>query len=288
MNTKESSQDVPNQQSNPGNDLNQSEQQEVEQRINVSAIVVHETVRLEGERELRRTTVALICSSLAAGLAMGFSLVAKGLFHTYLLASPWRPLVENLGYSLGFLIVVLGRQQLFTENTLTVILPLLSHPDSRTFLRVGRLWLIVLLGNVIGAFLFAWLATFTSVFPLQIQHSFTMLALQSMQGNFIAFLLKGIFAGWLIALMVWLLPAAEATRLHIIIILTYIIGVGEFAHIIVDTVNAAYLLDLGLISWAGALGVLLPILLGNIIGGVTFVAILNYGQVAGEKVKRSS
>ncbi len=289
MNTKETSrQDEYDQQDNPGTDLNRSEQQEVGQRSNVSATVVHETVRLEGERELERTLVALICSSFAAGLAMGLSLVAKGLFHTYLPATEWRPLVENLGYSLGFLIVVLGRQQLFTENTLTVILPLLSHPDLGTFLKVGRLWIIVLLGNFLGAFLFAWLVTHTPVFSPRVQQSFTMLTLQSMQGNGISFIIKGIFAGWLIALMVWLLPAAEATRLHIIIILTYIVGVGEFAHIIVDTVNASYLLNLGLISWAGALGVLLPTLLGNIIGGVTLVAILNYGQVAGEKVKRNS
>ncbi len=158
----------------------------------------------------------------------------------------------------------------------------------RTFFRVGRLWLVVLLGNIAGAFLFAWFATLTSVFPLHIQQSFTALALQSMQGDFISSLLKGTFAGWLIALMVWLLPAAEATRLHIIIIITYVIGIGEFAHIIVDTVNAAYLLYLGLISWTALFTVLLPILLGNILGGVTFVAILNYGQVAGEKVKKST
>src|SRR5947209_9900990 len=107
VNTQESLQrDVHSQQYNPSNDLNQSEQGEVEQRINVSAIVVHETIRLEGERELARTTVALICSALAAGLAMGFSLVTKGLLHAYLPAFPWRPLVENFGYSMGFLIVV--------------------------------------------------------------------------------------------------------------------------------------------------------------------------------------
>lgn len=79
MNTKEatSSQDGHNQRGNPGTDLNEDERQEVEQRINVSAIVVHETVRLEGERELKRTLVALICSSFAAGLAMGLSLVMR-------------------------------------------------------------------------------------------------------------------------------------------------------------------------------------------------------------------
>ncbi len=86
--------------------------------------------------------------------------------------------------------------------------------------------------------------------------------------------------------MVWLLPAADATRLHIIIILTYIVGVGEFAHIIVDSVNVAYLLNMGLTSWSSAIGVLFPILIGNILGGVSLVAALNFGQIAGEKNRK--
>ncbi|GAC1358227.1 MAG: formate/nitrite transporter family protein [Ktedonobacteraceae bacterium] len=271
-----------------GTSLDETEQQAVGQRRTISAIVVHEAVRLEGESELERTSVALIFSSLAAGLSMGFSLIAKGLFHAYLPASEWSPLVENLGYSLGFLIVVLGRQQLFTENTLTVILPLLSHPTRSTFLKVVRLWVLVLGGNLVGAFLFSLLVTHTPIFSSHIQLSLTDITRQATRGTFAPLMLKGIFAGWLIALMVWLLPAAESTRLHVIIIITYIVGVGEFAHIIVDAVNATYLLNLGLMSWSGVIGILFPTLLGNIIGGVSLVAVLNYAQVAGEKARKDS
>src|SRR5258706_7568636 len=90
-------------------------------------------------------------SALAAGLSMGFSLVAQGLLHTYLRGASWSPIIDNFGYSLGFLIVVLGRQQLFTENTLTVILPMLARPSLRTFSRIVRLWSIVLVCHLIGA-----------------------------------------------------------------------------------------------------------------------------------------
>src|SRR5579885_2525388 len=117
--------------------LSKTERRDVVKRARPSAIVVHETVREEGERELRRSPFALAMSALAAGLSMGFSLIAQGLLHTYIPIPAWRPLLENLGYSLGFLIVVLGRQQLFTENTITVILPLLAHPNRRTFMRVA-------------------------------------------------------------------------------------------------------------------------------------------------------
>src|SRR5947209_8352377 len=134
--------------------LSSDERKEVARRANISVVVVHETVREEGERELRRSPAALAWSGLAAGLSMGFSLVTQGLLHAYLPAAAWTPLVDNLGYSVGFLIVVLGRQQLFTENTVTAILPLLAHPNLSTFLRIVRLWAVVLLANLLGAFLF--------------------------------------------------------------------------------------------------------------------------------------
>src|SRR4051812_30179237 len=97
---------------------------EARERRSVSARIVHEAVLAEGLEELERTSAALAWSGLAAGLSMGFSLAAEGLLRAHLPDTSWRPLVDRLGYSIGFLIVILGRQQLFTENTLTVILPL--------------------------------------------------------------------------------------------------------------------------------------------------------------------
>lgn len=151
---------------------------------------------------------------------MGFSLVAKGLFDTYLPDALWRPLLDNFGYTVGFLIVILGRQQLFTENTLTVILPLLTQRTMRTFLCVARLWGVVLATNLLGTLIFATVVAHVPIFSPEIQQSFLHVSQQSVTGAFGPTLLKGIFAGWLIALMVWLLPAADTTRLHIIIIIT--------------------------------------------------------------------
>src|SRR5258708_1080935 len=153
-------------------ELSKGERREVARRTRLSAIVVHETVREEGERELQRHPGALAWSALAAGLSMGFSLVAQGLLHTYLRGTSWSPIIDNFGYSLGFVIVVLGRQQLFTENTLTVILPMLARPSLRTFWRIVRLWSIVLVCNLIGALVFATIVARTSIFPLDVQRSF--------------------------------------------------------------------------------------------------------------------
>jgi formate/nitrite transporter FocA (FNT family) len=259
--------------------VDRAEREEVQKRSSISPMVVHESIRVEGERELQRGASALTCSALAAGLSMGFSLVGRGELHYYLPPAAWRPLVESFGYSLGFLIVVLGRQQLFTENTLTVILPLLAHFNVSTFARVVRLWGIVLVGNLAGAFLFAALIAHTLIFPPGIRAVFLTISQEALAGGFGLLVLRGILAGWLIALMVWLLPAAASARFHTIVILTYIIGVAAFAHIIVDAVSSFYLVNLGKISILAALGYLFPILIGNIIGGTVLVAVLNYGQI---------
>ncbi|HZS75540.1 MAG TPA: formate/nitrite transporter family protein [Ktedonobacteraceae bacterium] len=266
-------------------ELSKGERKEVARRARISAVIVHETVREEGERELKRAPAALALSALAAGLSMGFSLVAQGLLHAYLPAAPWRPLVDNLGYSVGFFIVVLGRQQLFTENTLTAMLPLFAHPNWHTFWKVARLWAVVLAANLLGAFLFATIIAHTDVFQPQIRQSFTEVAFHSLRGDFGLTVLRGIFAGWLIALMVWLLPASENTKLHIVILLTYLVALGSFAHIIAGSVDVLYLVNTGAVSWATyLLGFMLPTLIGNIIGGASLVGALNFGQVAAETV----
>jgi len=117
----------------------QLETQQVEKRIAPSADVIHNVVLVQGNNELRRPSAALAWSGLAAGMSMGFSLVAEGLLRSMLPEADWRPLIAKLGYSVGFLIVIIGKQQLFTENTLTPILPLMEYWDRRTFWNVARL-----------------------------------------------------------------------------------------------------------------------------------------------------
>src|SRR5580704_194374 len=142
-------------QSSEGTITTRAEQKQVEERLAIGANVVYETIRREGEEELHRPATALAWSALAAGLSMGFSFIAEGLLTAHLPDQPWRPLISRFGYSVGFLIVILGRQQLFTENTVTVVLPLLIRKDLNTFLRMLRLWAVVLAGNLVGTFLFA-------------------------------------------------------------------------------------------------------------------------------------
>lgn len=267
-------------------ELTKEEEKQVKERGTPRAAVVYETVREEGEYEMSRTVSALAWSGLAAGLSMGFSLVAEGLLEHNLPDTIWRPLIAKFGYSAGFLIVILGRQQLFTENTLTVILPLLLRKDVKTLKCVLRLWSTVFLANIVGAFIFALVISSTSVFSPELQQTFSEIGHKASEGAWLTIFTKAIFAGWLIALMVWLLPAADSAKVGIIIIMTYLVALAGFAHIIAGSVEVFFAAFTGAIEWSRYLYWVFPTLLGNIVGGVSLVAVLAHAQVVNQKDKK--
>lgn len=260
--------------------LSEDQRREAEDRTSVSAVVVHEAIRRDGQEELNRPMSALAWSGLAAGLSMGFSLVAEALLHAELPDRPWRSLIVSLGYPLGFLIVILGRQQLFTENTLTAVIPLLTHRNWSTLIKVARLWLIVLAANLVGAHLFAWVAGDTPMFKPNVQHAMLELAQQATDVTFGTAILRGIFAGWLIAMIVWILAAVDVDRVLVIVILTYTVSLSHFTHVIAGSVDVLFLVMVGAKSWGSvAWGYILPTLIGNCIGGVSLTAAINHAQV---------
>ena len=261
-------------------ELTEKQQQEAQDRTSVSAIVVHEAIRHDGEEELSRSVSALAWSGLAAGLSMGFSFVGQALFYAYLPDAPWRRLLVSLGYPLGFLIVIIGRQQLFTENTLTAIIPLLTRRTPAALLSVMRLWTIVLASNLAGAHLFAWVVGNTPMFKAPIRAAMLAIATEAADVQFGPAILRGIFAGWLIALVVWMLAATDVDRVLIIVILTYTVGLAGLTHIVAGAVEVLFLAMVGAKTWASvAWGYLLPTLIGNCIGGVSLTAAVNHAQV---------
>ncbi|MBW7971014.1 formate/nitrite transporter family protein [Bradyrhizobium sp. BR 10289] len=259
----------------------QTEQIESQSRPN--AALIHETIRAEGEQELERRWWAILVSGLAAGLSMGLSLIVQGEFHASISDEAMRRLVAPLGYTVGFLVVVLGRQQLFTENTLTPILPLLHNRDLGTLGNVLKLWALVLVSNIAGTWAVGSVLAHTSIFEPRIVDAFVDLSSHTIQGTFGTTVVRAIFAGWLIALMAWLLPATKGSRAQIVVVMTYVVALGEFAHIVAGSVECAFLVQSGRASLAQyASDFFAPTLLGNILGGTTLVALLNYGQVAAE------
>ena len=253
--------------------ISAKKEEEIIDRTSPPGEVVYHAIYREGEHELERGMAALGLSGFAAGLSMGFSLATEALLRVHLPDAPWTPLIAKLGYAVGFLIVILGRQQLFTKNTLTVILPLLRKPEASLLGKVAMLWLVVLVSNLAGAFLFAWLLSHTSLFEENVRAMFAQLGTAAIAPSFGLLVLRGIVAGWLIALMIWLLPFAESARLWVIIIIAYVVGIAELPHIIAGSVETFYLVTTGALSFPSwVASSFLPTLLGNVLGGVALVA----------------
>ena len=261
--------------------LPEPEIREADERSSPSARIVHEAIRLEGTEELERAWSSVAWSGLAAGLTMGTSMLGQGVLMARLPDAPWRELVAAFGYGLGFIFVTLGRQQLFTETTLTVMLPFL-HGTHRAG-AVVRYWVTVFAANILGTLLFAAAATLPQLFQPDAVQAFTELGVKAAHPGFLAVMLKGVVAGWLIALMVWLMPAAGSARILAIVAVTWLIAAAELSHVIAGAIETAFAAMRGAIGWQDyLLGFLLPALIGNSLGGVVFVAMLNHAQVKHE------
>jgi formate-nitrite transporter family protein len=261
--------------------LSGREIEEADERSSTTAKVVHEAIRLEGTEELERPSSSIAWSGFAAGLTMGCSMIAQGILQSRLPDAPWRELVASFGYCTGFLFVTMGRQQLFTETTLTAMLPVLHKTHGMS--DVARYWTIVFAANIVGTLLFAAATTIPNLFQPDTTKAFTELGMKAVEPGFLGVLIKGVFAGWLIALMVWLLPAAASARFFVIVAVTWLIGVAHFSHVIAGSAEAAFAAMQGAIGWSAYfVGFLLPALIGNSIGGVVFVALLNHAQVKEE------
>lgn len=247
------------------------------------ARVIHEIIREDGEKSLKRSVTAMAWSGFGAGLSMGFSFLTMAFLRAGLPEAPWRSLVSGLGYTIGFLIVVLGRQQLFTESTLTAVLPFLIRKDAKTFGKMVRLWTVVLLANVAGTLLFAGLISQEWLFQAPVNEALKGIATEALHDSFWPMLIKAIMAGWLIALMVWLIPGAGPARLFLILIVTYVVAIAHFSHIIAGSVEVAYQVFTGGIEpLAYFTHFMVPTLIGNMIGGISLVGILNHAPIREE------
>ena len=246
--------------------------------------VIYRAIRQDGDHALGESSASLGWSGLAAGLSMGFSLAGEGLLKAHLPEAVWTPLVSKFGYALGFLMVILGRQQLFTEQTLTAMLPLFSARRAPGIGgNVARLWIIVLVASLAGAAAFAAAAAWTPAFSPEVQAAFLHIGQDALAPPGGATFIRGIYAGFLIATMVWLLPGAGPSRLWIVIILA-IVGVAGLAHVIAGTAECLFVVFKGEATLGAYLGgFLVPSLLGNSIGGVALVASLAHGQHAPER-----
>ena len=255
----------------------------IEDRSRLRAPMIYEVVRREGEEEMYRPAVSLWWSGVAAGLSISFSLLTEAMLQAYLPHTPWRHLIVSLGYPVGFLMVVLARQQLFTENTIRAVLPLAADFSARNLGLLGRMWGIVFAANMAGTLISAAFCSFTPVLTPDLRAQMLEISRHMMENGWSAMFFKGIAAGFLIAAMVWLIPNAEAAQFHVVTLMTYLISLGGFAHVVAGSVEAFLLLLNGQLGLGHLLyGFTAPVLLGNVVGGTALFAVISYAQIMKE------
>ena len=242
-----------------------------------------EAVVEDGREELDRASLGLAVSGFAAGLNISFSAVALAVVGAL---TGGVGLAAYLAYPLGFLIVILGKAQLYTENTVTPVAVALTDP--RTVPNMLRLWAVVFVANILGALLFSAVVVYGHILePAALKILFEEVAHKAQYG-FGAVFLKAVFGGWLVALIAWLVAASQDTisRVFIVFSLAFLIPAAGLTHCIAGSTEFLISVLSGKEGWGGYLGgFLVPTTLGNTVGGVILVALLNYGQVMGSKAK---
>lgn len=245
-------------------------------RLSVHEILA--TATADAKEELARSRRAVAVSGVSAGLTMGLTAAGVAVMTSYVGEGGGREAVVMLLYPLGFIAVIVGRMQLFTENTLFPVVLTLAAP--RFLGATARLWGLVFAGNIVGALAFALLAARTSSLPPDALAALTDIGARVVDHSAGHVFWSGVVGGWIIALVAWLVTASRLTLAQLLatFIFTYLVGLGHFAHCIAGSceVLSAVVRDVTSIGDYGRW--LLLATAGNALGGVVMVSLLNYAQ----------
>ena len=244
---------------------------------------IYVEIAREGIEEMARPSVSLFWSAIAAGFLISFSLLFKAVLHVETAGIPAGHAIESLGYTFGFILVIYSRLQLFTENTITPVLPTVVNPSTQNIGNLSRVWGISLTANFIGTGLMALLFANTSITSPETLRAMLDISHKVAELGFMESLIRGLPSGLLIAALVWMRPNAGESFLGLILLVTYVIGVADFTHIVVGSC------EMFLLAWSGeaaigdlALSSMLPTLIGNVIGGTVLFALIAWAQIREE------
>lgn len=239
------------------------------------------TIINEGESMFALQNKTVLLSSVIAGLEIGFSyLLVCSLYYSWAGTLPADTIFKLFGivYPVGFIMVIVGKSALFTEQTSILVLPVLNGQQS--IWQLMRVWGDVILGNIVGGILFVLFIAFLAPEMNLFSHRVMAEIGEHVLGfsNLIIFL-SAITAGWLMGMLTWLLSsiANSITRILIIFIITAIIGFGGFHHSILGNIEVfGALIYSDSVSFLDYIRFLLLSLIGNGIGGAVVVALFKY------------
>lgn len=252
-----------------------------------------EQLNKEGLLQHSRPSWSLFLSALAAGLEIGFSILLMGVLFSlfeHRVSDPAMHLLMALSYPLGFLFVIIGREELFTEQTTIAVISVLN--SRKKFKSLLRLWGIVLSGNLLGCLIFSFIL---SRLPVQMEiikpEAFQHIAEQIPHYSWTSLLGSAILAGWLMGLLAWLISSTTETisKILLIILVTFVIGVAGLHHCIVGSVEMfTAMLSGNTITFNNYIHFISLAVPGNIIGGAVFVAALKVSHNKKEDMKEKA
>jgi formate/nitrite transporter FocA (FNT family) len=244
---------------------------------------IYVEIAREGIEEMARPSISLFWSAIAAGFLISFSLLFKAVLHVETAGLAAGHAIESLGYTFGFVLVIYSRLQLFTENTITPVLPTVVTPSSQNIGNLSRVWGISLTANFIGTAIMALLFAKTTMVTPETLSAMLEISHKVAELGFWPSLIKGLPSGLLIAALVWMRPSSGESFLGLILLVTYVIAVADFTHIVVGSC------EMFLLAWSGeaamsglALNSMLPTLIGNIVGGTMLFALIAWAQIREE------
>lgn len=246
---------------------------------------IYRRVTATANEEIDRNARLLFFSGLAAGTALGATFFGRSVM---MAAYPDSPLLGSLFYPIGFIMIALGGYQLFTENTITPVTLVLTRLASIP--KLLRFWGIVLIGNIVSVTAVAFTFAHTGIFDASVAETARGFAEHALSFSWQDLFFRAIVAGGLIATMVWLIHAARdtTTRFFVVYIITFLIPVGDLFHCITGSCEVLYLAFTSSTTLFEVFAdFFIPVVLGNIVGGVFFVTIINYGMTAERKISKS-
>ena len=257
----------------------QAHHQTAEETARLTADEIFDAAYQSGRDELRRSSLALTFSGLIAGLTIGLTPLVVGATRMYMGGGGPQEFAAKLLYPIGFVTVIIGRSQLFTENTLYPVVVVLR--DRSQLLNTFRLWAIVYASNLVGALLFALIFGASSAVRPEISTTISAIGERAVIGSFSHLVWSGVVGGWLLASIAWLVSASHWTtgQVAVVWVLTLALGLGDFTHCIVGSTEILTGVVRGTIAPFAYLQWLGPATLGNVLGGIILVTLLNYGQV---------
>ena len=249
-----------------------------------SAEEIYKQVATNAKQELSRSSISLSISGFAGGTFMGLSALGTAMALAYLGGGGkadvgWVHFVSRMFYPIGFIVVIVGRSQLFTENTLYPVALVLA--ERKQLWNTLRLWGVVLPSNMLGALAFAGLASLTPALGGPILQQLVGLGVAAASKPTPEVFWSGVVGGWMIATAAWLVSGSHSITGSVMIIwlLTFLVGLGDFAHCIATSGEVLAAVLTGHLGWTAYPHWFWAAVLGNICGGVGMVTLIEYGQV---------